>query len=100
MIKINPEKRVALLVERATRVLEAHYDSVARQRRYDDRYTCALRAGFNGPFQAEGQAFAAWMDACNAHAYGVLELVKSGERETPTAEALIAELPEMTWPEV
>lgn len=78
--------------------LEALYDSVAQQRRYDSRYTCALRAGFDGPFKAEGTAFAQWMDTCNAYAYGVMDAVLSGQRAAPTPSELLAELPEMVWP--
>jgi hypothetical protein len=82
-----------------TAALEAHYDAKASERRYDTRYTCALRAGYAGPFQAEGTAFAQWMDACNAHAYTVLAQVQAGQRAMPaTPQALIAELPKLEWP--
>lgn len=79
--------------------LEAHYDSVAQQRRYDNRLTCALRAGYPGPFQAEGAAFGSWMDRCNAYAYAQLDAVLAGTRAKPTEAALIAELPPMVWPQ-
>lgn len=79
--------------------LVAHLDEVARQRRYDNRITCALRAGYPGPFQAEGRAFAGWMDGCNALAYKLLSEVMSGKRPMPDSpDALIAELPTMEWP--
>lgn len=79
--------------------LVAHLDQVARERRYDNRITCALRAGYPGPFQAEGQAFAAWMDGCNALAYQLLAEVMSGKRPMPTdPQALIDLLPAMEWP--
>lgn len=89
----------AALVARFTAELEAHYDAKARERRYDTRYTCALRAGYAGPFQAEGAAFAQWMDACNAHAYTVLAQVQAGQRPMPASpQALIDELPALVWP--
>jgi len=79
--------------------LTMHLDSVARQRRYDNRITCAVRAGYAGPFQAEGQAFAAWMDAQNAKAYTLLAEVQAGTRPLPeTTQALIDELDPMVWP--
>lgn len=81
-----------------TAALERYYDRVAQARRYDNRYTCALRAGYAGPFQAEGAAFAAWMDQCNAHAYGVMAAVQAGERAMPESPAaLVAELPAPPW---
>lgn len=77
----------------------AYLDSVARQRRYNDRFTCAIRAGYPSAFQAEGVAFATWMDQCNVIAYQIMAEVKSGARPVPTFEEFIAELPEMVWPE-
>jgi len=79
--------------------LEAHYDAKAQERSYDNRLTCALRAGYPGPFQGEGTAFAVWMDTCNAYAYTVLDSVQAGQRAMPaTPAALIAELPALVWP--
>lgn len=74
--------------------LDAHLDAVARQHRYDNRFTFALRAGFPGPYQADGAAFALWMDTCNYHAFRLLESVLAGESGIPSsAEEFIAMLP-------
>lgn len=79
--------------------LTAHLDATARQRRYDNRVTCALRAGYPGPFQTEGIAFAAWMDQCNALAYNLLAEVVAGTRPIPESpQALIDLMPAMEWP--
>ena len=79
--------------------LVAHMDATARQRRYDNRLTCALRAGYPGPFQSEGIAFAGWMDQCNALAYQLLAEVVAGTRPLPESpQALIDLLPVMIWP--
>ena len=80
--------------------MEHHYDLVARQRNYDNRITCALRAGYPGPFQAEGQAFAVWMDECNAFAYRLLRQIQAGTAAIPTIEGLLAMLPAFSWEEV
>ena len=80
--------------------LDRHLDATAQARRYDNRITCALRAGYPGPFQPEGQAFALWMDACNLAAYTLLAEVQAGTRPLPeNAQALIEALPPMVWPE-
>lgn len=79
--------------------LDAHIDAKARARGYDSRVTCALRAGYPGPFQAEGQAFAQWMDACYATGQQALAAVLAGQRPMPTTEAFFDELPPMVWPE-
>ena len=91
---VDAAKVLGLLVA----ALEAHYDGVANQRRYDNRYTCALRAGYVSPFQAEGLAFAQWMDTCNAIAYTVMNECMAGQRELPTGDELVAEMPAMVWP--
>ena len=79
--------------------LVAHLDATARQRRYDDRLNCALRAGYPGPFHAEGIAFAGWMDKCNALAYQLLAEVVAGTRPMPESpQALVDLLPVMIWP--
>jgi hypothetical protein len=78
--------------------LEVMFDQVARQRRYNDRYTCALRAGYPGPFQEEGKAFGSWMDACNALGYTTMAKVKAGQIACPTMAELVESMPAMVWP--
>ena len=86
------------IINSLTSALERHYDTTAQTRQYDNRLTCALRAGYAGTFQAEGTAFAIWMDNCNAYAYAVMTDVRAGLRGIPTNEGLIAELPVLIWP--
>lgn len=89
------EERIAVF----DAALVAHLDATARERRYDNRVTCVLRAGYPGPFQAEGIAFAAWMDQCNALAYQLLAEVVAGTRPLPDSpQALIDLMPPMVWP--
>lgn len=95
---LNPPKTIEQVVAGYVVALERHYDAVAQSWGYDNRLTCALRAGYAGPYQAEGVAFAVWMDNCNFYAYEQLDLVQSGDRETPTTEELVSELPEIVRP--
>ena len=89
------EERIAVF----DAALVAHLDATARERRYDNRVTCALRAGYPSPFQAEGIAFASWMDQCNALAYSLLAEVVAGTRQMPESpQALIDLMPAMVWP--
>lgn len=88
---------VEQIIADLTFTLEQFYDARARERNYDNRLTCALRAGYPGPFQAEGLAFAVWMDNCNAYSYDVMRSCLAGARAIPTAEELIAELPLLVW---
>lgn len=85
--------------ERLTAVLNAHLDATAGQRRYDNRFTCALRAANpDSPFHAEGMAFSTWMDECNFTAYQIMAQCRAGQRAIPTDAELIAALPVLTWP--
>ena len=78
--------------------LTARLDAEARTHRYADRISCSVRAGYPGPFQAEGVAFAQWMDACNAAGYAILEDFQAGRIPQPTVAEVIATLPVMVWP--
>ncbi len=89
----------AALIDRFSAAMTAFMDAKARERRYDNRLSCALRAGFVGPFQAEGLAFAQWMDASMAYGYQVISQVQAGQRQMPASvAAFLAELPELVWP--
>lgn len=90
----SPEQIIA----RLTRAVEQYMDAVASAKGYDDRKTCTLRAGYLGPWQAEGQAFGAWMDNCWTYCYQVQANVAAGVRTIPAEAELIAELPVMIWP--
>ena len=73
------------------------FDRKAKEKNYDNRITCSLRAGYPGPFQAEGLAFAQWMDQCNAYCYEVIQDIQEGTRVIPTFEELSSEFPELVW---
>lgn len=77
--------------------LDDYFDRKAKEKNYDNRYTCAIRAGYVGPFQSDGQSFAQWMDACNAYGYQELAKVKNGLRPVPTVEQFLSELPSAPW---
>ena len=79
--------------------MDALFNAVAQAKNYDNRLTCALRAGYPGPFHDEGVAFATWMDGCNALAYQMLAEVQAGTRAMPaTTDQALSLLPEMVWP--
>jgi len=50
-------------------------------------------------FQNDGKAFRAWRSKVWAYAYEQLALVLAGEREQPTVEAFLLELPVLELPE-
>lgn len=78
--------------------LVAHLDAEAQTHNYADRISAAVRAGYPGPFQAEGIAFAQWMDACNMVGYTMLADFQQGNIPQPTIAEVLAALPAMVWP--
>ncbi len=97
-LPLSQEQTIAVLVARYDSALTAHLDKVAAERRYDNRITCSLRAGYPGPYQAEGIAFATWMDTCLYSAYILLQEIQAGTAAIPTVEKFIASLPVLQWP--
>jgi hypothetical protein len=56
-------------------------------------------AAFTNLYQAEGQSFVTWRAAVWDHVYKVKLAVDAGDRQPPTIEELIAELPKRVLPE-
>lgn len=101
VFELRPQAELdSLLIDKYEAALDAHLDSVAREYRYDNRFTFALRAGYEGPYKVEGVAFAQWMDACNTYAYALLQQVSSGTVDEPTKEEFIDGLPVFVKPGV
>lgn len=95
----TPEEIAQQTLLRFQAAHDAHLNSAARARRYDSIHTAALRAGYHGPYQAEGLAFAQWMDACNQTGYQILADVQSGTMAVPAStDAYLAMLPELALP--
>lgn len=76
--------------------LFAMYDEKAAERDYRDRDSVMLRAGYVGPYQKEGIAFALWVDACDQYGYAVLDNAKANG-VVPTWEVFAASLPVLQW---
>lgn len=88
------------LINQYNAALDKHLDTTAQSKRYTDRFTCAIRAGFQGPYQAEGLAFGQWMDTCNQLAYQMLAEIEAGTRPMfASTDEFIAALPLMIWPQ-
>lgn len=96
----EPSPSPALTVKSITDAMDDLFNLTAQSKHYDNRITCALRAGYPGPFQSEGLAFASWMDAQNLKAYQMLAQVESGDLPMPkTVQEALALLSPMVWPQ-
>ena len=94
---LTPEEQQAALIKSYDSSLTLYFDSKAKEKNYDNRISCSVRAGYPGPFQAEGLAFATWMDTCNAICYQILADVQAGLRPIPTFEEVTLEFPTLIW---
>lgn len=80
--------------------IQAHIDAVAAARGYRDGWALAGYATSTVPaWAAEAAAYIAWRDTVWVGVHAELARVQAGEREPPTVEGLIAELPAIAWPE-
>jgi len=105
LVEYDPRARPAppppTLQERIATLLFAvdqHLNAAAAARGYESIARAALRAAYEGPWQAEGVAFAQWMDAVYARCYQLLDQFNAGEIAEPTAEELIPLLPQLELP--
>jgi hypothetical protein len=78
--------------------IEKHMDEVAQSKKYDNRDSCRLYAGYTNPFQAEAIAFGQWVAQCWVASNQAQADIANGLRTIPTPEEYIAELPTMGWP--
>lgn len=77
---------------------DAHLDSVAQSKSYDNRITIATYAGStNATWADEAKAFIEWRDAALASMFSQLTAVQAGG-DAPSIEEFIASLPEIVWP--
>ena len=79
--------------------VDAHVVAVAQARGYKTDVSLASHVTSTLPaWAAEAVAFVAWRDAVWMHVFAQLALVQSGDREQPSVDALVAELPAIAWP--
>ena len=90
---------MAAAVETYRAAIQSLIDAKANERQYDSGATLASYVNSTiEQWAAEAQVFVAWRDAVWLYALAELDKVKSGEREQPTVEAFLAELPTFEWP--
>ena len=80
--------------------IQAHLDRFAQTRNYDGIMSAATYATSTVPkFHTEGQYAVEARDLTWAKGYEIMDAVMSGARPMPTLEEVIAELPELKWPD-
>lgn len=89
----DTEAEQEIIIKMYEKAIDNHLNLIARQYRYDSIHTACSYASVENPFQAESQMFVKWRGNVWAHCYQVMNDVKSGARQIPSLEELIAELP-------
>lgn len=94
----RPPPSPAQIVAQLAADVQSHLDTAAKQFGYDDIKSAVTYADEPAvlKFQQEGIAFRVWRSLCWAYCYAQLDAVQNGERQQPTSEELIAELPALT----
>lgn len=93
----SPPEAPPPTLEEYRAAVQAHVDAAAVSRLYDSGVSLASYLGSTNPtWAAEAAAFVAWRDAVWAFVYGLwADPPSDGDS---SIEALIAALPEITWP--
>jgi hypothetical protein len=95
----EPPQPEPLVLEDYRRAVQGHLDATAQERQYDNAVSLATYVTSGHPqWAAEAKAFVSWRDEVWAYALGELGKVMTGEREIPSIEDFIGELPRLTWP--
>ncbi|WP_411037304.1 hypothetical protein [Shinella sp. BYT-45] len=93
------EQAKAALLAQFSGAIQAQLDAKARERQYDSVQTAvSYRNDPNPTFAAEAEALFAWRSAVWSYSTTELGKVAVGERQVPTIEDFIDELPAFEWP--
>lgn len=95
-----PEPEPAQIIEAFRVAIQSHVDAAAVSKRYDSGNSLATYVTSTVvEWAAEASAFVAWRDAVWAYAYAEMDKVLAGQREQPTVQGFLDELPVIVWPE-
>ena len=95
----TPEEISKQTIAIYTAAVQKRLDNFAQSRGYDNMLSAATYATSTiAKFAAEGRAAVDARDSTWAACYAVLAAVQSGDRDMPTLERLLAELPILAWP--
>jgi collagenase-like PrtC family protease len=102
-LMITPEMKqaaaLAAAVETYRKAIQSLIDGKAQEKQYDDGNSLASYVNSTVPeWAAEAQTFVAWRDHVWAYALAELAKVQKAEREQPSVDEFLAELPAFQWP--
>ena len=85
--------------KRLTDSVQNWMDTKVQERNYDNVHTCVGTYLYSPieKFRLEAEAVKDWVSYVWAKCYEILAQVEAGERDIPTLEEVIAELPTLVW---
>lgn len=99
-IKPEPDEPVPPTIEDYQKAIRSIINNTAKSRQYDNAVSCASYVNStNHIWAAEAQAFVSWRDQVWEYVFFELEKVRLGQRNQPSIEDFIKELPAIEWPE-
>jgi hypothetical protein len=100
VVPADPAEVAEVVTSTFEQAIQDHLNAAAVNNGYDDIMTAVSYAEEPAvpKFQNDGKAFRAWRSLVWAYAYEQLAAVKAGEREQPTVEAFLQELPALDSP--
>lgn len=94
-IAANQEAAFAKAVKASIDAVQAHLDSAAQSKGYDNITSACSYAAAPNVFQAEGISFLTWRADVWSACHAMLADVQAGTRPMPTPGEIIADLPEI-----
>lgn len=85
--------------KRLTDGVQNWMDNIVQERNYDNVHTCVGTYLYSPieKFRLEAEAVRDWVSYVWAKCYEMLAQVEAGERDIPTLEEVISELPVLVW---
>lgn len=85
--------------KRLTDGVQNWMDNIVQERNYDNVHTCVGTYLYSPieKFRLEAEVVRDWVSYVWAKCYEILAQVEAGERDIPTLEEVIAELPVLVW---
>lgn len=92
-IAAEAARQKAEMAKRLTDAVQAHMESVARSKGYDNLLSACSYAAVANAFQAESLKFVEWRSNCWITCHDVMADVEAGNIAVPTESELVAMLP-------
>ena len=98
-----PQVEFDLIAKQKETAIDGYIETVAADRGYGRKgvapsVACSGYAGYSNSYQAEAQAYIAWMASLWPVCWQIMQEVADGQRPIPTDQELLAALPPMVWP--